>query len=104
MTNLSDLEDELDEVYTKNNSFVTSKVTESQIKMRLDKFLAESFPEFSRSQIARMIDSDAVRLVSDPQKVLSSDDKVKLGDVYELTPPDAVAANQIGRASCRERV
>ena len=93
MTILSELEDELEEVYTKNKSFVTSKVTESQIKMRLDKFLAESFPEFSRSQIARMIESDAVRLVSDPQKVLSSDDKVRLGDIYELTPPDAVAAN-----------
>ncbi|MBR6411662.1 MAG: RluA family pseudouridine synthase [Alphaproteobacteria bacterium] len=93
MTNLSDLEDELDELYTKNNSFVTSKVTESQIKMRLDKFLAESFPEFSRSQIARMIESDAVRLLSDPQKILSSDDKVRLGDIYELTPPDAIEAN-----------
>jgi len=93
MVILSELEDELEEVYTQKGAFVTSKVTESQIKMRLDKFLAESFPEFSRSQIARMIDSDAVRLVSDPQKILSSDDKVKLGDVYELTPPDAVAAN-----------
>ena len=93
MTNLSDLEDESDELYTKNKSFVTSKVTESQIKMRLDKFLAESFPEFSRSQIARMIESDAVRLLSDPQKILVPDDKVRLDDVYELTPPDAVAAN-----------
>ncbi|MDY6408123.1 MAG: RluA family pseudouridine synthase [Pseudomonadota bacterium] len=93
MLNLSELDDESDELYTQNKSFVTSKVTETQIKMRLDKFLAESFPEFSRNQIARMIDADAVRLVSEPQKVLSSDDKVHLGDVYELTPPDAVAAN-----------
>jgi len=90
---LSDLDSELDEVYTIKGSFVTSKVTEEQTKMRLDKFLAGSFPEFSRSQIVRMIEADTVRLLSDPKKVLSPDDKVRTGDIYEITPPDAVPAN-----------
>ena len=61
--------------------------------MRLDKFLADSFPEFSRSQITRLIESDTVRLLSDPKKVLSPDDKVHTGEVYEMTPPDAEPAN-----------
>ena len=90
---LSDLDNDLDEVYTQKGSFVTSKVTEEQTKMRLDKFLADSFPEFSRSQITRLIESDTVRLLSDPKKVLSPDDKVHTGEVYEMTPPDAEPAN-----------
>ena len=90
---LSELDDDQDEVYTQTPPFVTPKVTEAQIKMRLDKFLADSFPEFSRSQIARMIDADAVRLQSDPSRVLASDNKVRADDIYELTPPDAVPAN-----------
>lgn len=61
--------------------------------MRLDKFLAACFPEFSRTQIARMIEADTVRLQSDTSRVLSPDDKVKTDEVYELIPPDAVPAN-----------
>ena len=61
--------------------------------MRLDKFLASCFPEFSRTQITRMIEADTVRLQSDTSRVLSPDDKVKTDEVYELIPPDAVPAN-----------
>ena len=88
-----ELENDLDTVYTHSDAFVTSKVTQEQTKMRLDKFLASCFPEFSRTQIARMIEDDSVRLQSDRGRVLSPDDKVKTDEVYELLPPDAVPAN-----------
>ena len=93
MVNLSEFDDEQDELYTTSGDFVTPKVTEAQSKMRLDKFLADSFPEFSRSQMARFIESDSVRLLSDPDRVLAVDDKVRTDDVYRITPPDAVPAN-----------
>ena len=89
----SDFDDDQDSVYTMSAPLVTPKVTEDTPKMRLDKFLAETFPQFSRSQMTRMIEADAVRLQSDMTRVLSPDDKIKPGDVYELTPPDAVSAN-----------
>ena len=90
-----ELENDLDTdtLYTHSVSFVTPKVAQDQTKMRLDKFLASCFPEFSRTQIARMIEADTVRLQSDTSRVLSPDDKVKADDVYELIPPDAVPAN-----------
>ena len=53
-----ELENDLDTVYTHSDAFVTSKVTQEQTKMRLDKFLASCFPEFSRTQIARMIEDE----------------------------------------------
>jgi 23S rRNA pseudouridine1911/1915/1917 synthase len=68
-------------------------VKQDQTKLRLDKFLASCFPEFSRTQITRMIEADTVRLQSDKTRVLSPDDKVRTDDVYELTPPDAIPAN-----------
>ena len=61
--------------------------------MRLDKFLASCFPDFSRTQITRMIEADTICLQSDINRVLSPDDKVKTDDVYELIPPDAIPAN-----------
>ena len=90
---LSDLDDEQDELYTNSGVLVTPKVAEDQTKMRLDKFLAASFPEFSRSRLAQLIAADAVRLNSDKDRVLAPDDKVHVGDVYEITLPDAVPAN-----------
>lgn len=82
-----------DEVYTKTGALVTPKVNEDAKKMRLDKYLSDCFPDYSRSQMTRLIEADAVRLVSDRQKVLAPDDKVMAGDVYEITLPDAVPAN-----------
>lgn len=80
-------------VYPETESFVTPKVMEEQEKMRLDKFLALCFPQFSRSGIARIIEADHVRLQSDVGRVLAVDDKVKIGDVYEMTPPEAIPAH-----------
>lgn len=82
-----------EEVYPETGVFVTPKVTEEQAKMRLDKFLAVCFPQFSRSGAARIIEADRVRLVGDPERILAVDDKVKVGDVYEMTPPEAVPAH-----------
>ena len=86
-------DEEQNGLYTKSGVFVTPKVTNEVKKMRLDKYLASCFPEFSRTQMARLITEDVVRLVSNPKKVLSPDDKVALDDVYEMTLPDAVPAN-----------
>ena len=89
---LSETDDEQEEVYAQSGIFVTPKVTEEQTKMRLDKFLAEVFPEFSRSHIVRMIEADAVRLQGNETRVLAPDDKILAGEVYELMPPAAIPA------------
>ncbi len=88
-----DVESDTEEVYTENGTLVTPKVTDEQTKMRLDKFLADCFPQFSRSGVVRMIEADTVRLVGAPDRILAPDDKVKPGDVYELTPPAAEPAH-----------
>ena len=56
---------------------------------RLDKFLAESFPDYSRNQFIRLIEAGAVQIVGQKGK-LSPDDKVVAGATYSITPPEPV--------------
>lgn len=95
MTDTQD-DDILDmEVYQNSERLVTPKVTEAQKKMRLDKFLVASFPEFSRNQVIRLIKEGAVRLPTDERRTLSPDDDVKEGEFFEIRPPEAVPAEPI---------
>ncbi|MDD3669193.1 MAG: RluA family pseudouridine synthase [Alphaproteobacteria bacterium] len=81
-----------DALYAQNVPLVTPKVTGEQKNMRLDKFLAAAFPRFSRNQMIRMIAAGAVVCDGDPARALSPDGKVKAGDSFTITPPDATPA------------
>ncbi len=82
-----------DALYAQNAPLVTPKVTEEQKNMRLDKFLAVTFPQFSRNQMIRMIEAGAVVCDGEAARTLSPDGKVKAGEAFAITPPDAMPAN-----------
>ena len=66
---------------------LTVTVPEDVSKIRLDKFLADCFPEYSRNQFIRLIEEAAVQLVGQNAK-LSPDDKVVPGATYTIIPPE----------------
>ena len=71
---------------------LTITAPEDLEKIRLDKFLAESFPEYSRNQFIRLIEEGAVQI--DGQRVpLSPDDKVIAGATYAIIPPEPIEAD-----------
>ncbi len=61
-------------------------------KIRLDKFLAESFPQYSRNQFIRLIEEGAVQIEGQNLN-LSPDDKVVAGATYTIIPPEPVEAD-----------
>ena len=71
---------------------LTATAPEDLEKIRLDKFLAESFPEYSRNQFIHLIEAGAVQVVGQKGS-LSPDDKVVAGGTYTITPPEPVEAD-----------
>ena len=71
---------------------LTITATENLKKIRLDKFLAESFPQYSRNQFIRLIEEGAVQILGQKGN-LSPDDKVVAGATYTIIPPEPVEAN-----------
>ncbi|MBO7257660.1 MAG: RNA pseudouridine synthase, partial [Alphaproteobacteria bacterium] len=70
-----------------------SPIVSAQDKgMRLDKFLASCFSDLSRNQIIRLINEEAVYRMGDNLPFCEPDYKIKEGEQYTLTPPDAVPA------------
>ena len=65
------------------------EVTAEHVAKRLDRFLDDSLPELSRSQIKRLIDEGAVTLNGGTSK---SGVKLKGGERICLVLPDPVAA------------
>ena len=68
---------------------LTITVPDDLPKTRLDKFLAESFPEYSRNQFIHLIEVGAVQIVGQNAN-LSPDDKVMSGATYTIIPPEPV--------------
>jgi 23S rRNA pseudouridine1911/1915/1917 synthase len=72
-------------IMTKNNFTVET------LKTRLDKFLAESMPEVSRSQLQRDIEAGAVKVngevVESPKFVVRLDDKIVYKKLPEVVRP-----------------
>lgn len=81
-----------DSEYTEMIPLVTQKVTPEWVGVRLDKFLVNSFKDFSRNQLIRLITEDAVVKTETKQFMTEADYKVKLDEQFTLTPPEAVAA------------
>ena len=71
---------------------LTITAPEDLEKIRLDKFLAENFPQYSRNQFIRLIEEGAVQV--EGQRInLSPDDKVVAGATYTIIPPEPVEAD-----------
>lgn len=66
---------------------LTIVVPENLPKTRLDKFLADSFPEYSRNQFIHLIEAGSVQIVGQNME-LSPDDKVVSGATYTIVPPE----------------
>ncbi|HEU5046335.1 MAG TPA: RluA family pseudouridine synthase [Rickettsiales bacterium] len=80
------------------NDSIKIVVTEaSDIGVRLDKCLAARLPDFSRSRIQQLIETECVK--AEGRTITDSSRKVKQGDIYEITllPPQAseVKANPL---------
>lgn len=65
--------------------FLTQEVSEAEIKMRLDKFLALQIPALSRSQIQRLISQGNVSC--EDVYIADNSFKVRQGDVYQVVLP-----------------
>ncbi len=88
-------DDDLDTLYTKNESVTTKKVSEDEKNMRLDKFLVQCLPTYSRNRIIKLITSDCVKYQNEDKYADEPDLKVKEGDCFIVTPPDAVPATPV---------
>ena len=58
-------------------------------RIRLDKFLADNFPQYSRNQFIKLIEKGAVQIAGH-NTPLSPDDKVIAGSTYTIAPPDPI--------------
>lgn len=85
--------DDLD--YTQTKPLVTQKVTNEQAGVRLDKFLVDNFKDYSRNQLIRLIENEAVCLNGTGNVLTDADYKVKAGEQYTLTPVRAVEADPL---------
>ena len=67
---------------------VTPPVPEGLAKKRLDKFLADTFPDVSRNTFIRLIEDDKVKIQSNGLFVNRPDMKIETGQIFEITLPD----------------
>lgn len=74
----------------KDKVFYTEAVTELDKGIRLDKFIAESNKDFSRSQIQKLIENGYV--FADDEVIADKNFKTRLGDIYQITLPEPEAA------------
>lgn len=59
--------------------------------LRIDKFLTQSFPQLSRSQIQRLIGEG--NLTCDDLTIIDNSFKTREGEIYQLVIPEAAEAN-----------
>lgn len=85
--------DDLD--YTQTKPLVTQKVTNEWAGVRLDKFLADNFKDYSRNRLIRLIENEAVALSGTNEVLTDADYKVKVGEQFTLTPVRAVEAEPL---------
>lgn len=76
---------------TDTNIYTSQIVNKDYKGLRIDKFLALSFPEMSRSQIQRLIKSGNVSC--DDDIIVDNSFKVRLDDSYQVFVPEAVDAD-----------
>ena len=75
------------ELEDKINLLITPPVSDAMAKQRLDKFLANSFPDISRNTFIRLIEDNKVKNQENGIFVNHPDMKVETGQVFEITLP-----------------
>lgn len=78
-----------------NNIFYTPPVTENTLKVRIDKFIADNLPDFSRAQIQKLIEEGFV--LADEDIITNKNFKTRLGDVYQITLPPPAEATPVAQ-------
>ena len=76
-----------------NKIFYTSPVPTDMVKIRIDKFIASEIPDFSRSQVQRLIEEGYV--FADDESISDKNFKTRLGDVYQITLPEPTEAKPL---------
>jgi 23S rRNA pseudouridine1911/1915/1917 synthase len=69
--------------------FYTPPVLENHSKERIDKYITECFPDFSRSQVQRLIEQGFV--FADEEIITDKNFKTRDGDVYQILLAEPVA-------------
>lgn len=72
--------------------WITIKV-EDEVGTRLDKYLADKLPDYTRSFIQKQIEKEGVKVNQKPE---NNKYKVKLGDTIEVHIPDPIEVDIIG--------
>lgn len=73
--------------------FYTKQIDHDATGVRIDKFISSSYPDFSRAQIQRLIESSSI-LVNE-EAISDKNYKTKLGDIYKIIVPEPEAATPI---------
>lgn len=93
MTDTLDFDLPTEEIEDQNTLCTQSPaVTTSEKGLRLDKFLSSHFSDFSRNQIIRLINEESVFRLGETLPITAADYKVKEGEVFTMTPPEAAPA------------
>jgi len=71
----------------------TPPVPEGASKKRLDKFLADTFPDVSRNTFIRLIEENKVKIQSSGVFINHPDMKVETGQIFEVALPAPAAAD-----------
>lgn len=87
-----EIADDVDSIETERKQIITQKVDERYENMRLDKFLVSTLSGFSRNQLIRFIESECVIKNGTETLITAPDYRVKIGEVFTITPPNAVPA------------
>jgi len=69
-----------------NNIFYTPAVSMENCKVRIDKYITDCIPEFSRSQVQRLIEEGYV--FADDVLITDKNFKTRVGDIYQILLPE----------------
>ncbi|MBR5154745.1 MAG: RluA family pseudouridine synthase [Alphaproteobacteria bacterium] len=78
-----------------DNIFYTPVVDEKNTGIRIDKFIAQSVDELSRSMVQKLIEKGEV--FADEEIIADKDFKTRLGDCYQINLPPPVSATPIAQ-------
>ena len=77
------------------NFFYTGPVEPTQTKLRIDKFIADNYVQFSRAQIQKLIENGCVFV--DDEMIADKNFKTRLDDVYQIFLPPPVEATPVAQ-------
>ena len=75
------------EMEESENFLMTPPVPEGSSRRRLDKFLADAFPDISRNTFIRLIEGNKVKIKTSGLFANHPDMKVETGQIFEITLP-----------------